>query len=159
MKRLYKSRKNKVIDGVCGGIAEYFDVDPVLVRILFVLFFFVGGSAIIAYIVGMIIIPVRPAGEETVDNKPVAADQARTEPEQASVTPAKTGSVSGGSLVVGIVLILIGALFLMKNFNFPFFHWDFWWWFERNFFRFLIPGILVVVGLVLIFKSKEQKSD
>jgi phage shock protein C len=48
MKRLYKSRKEKIVDGVCGGIAEYFDTDPVLVRIIFVLFTFVGGSGIIA---------------------------------------------------------------------------------------------------------------
>ena len=53
MKRLYKSRRNKVIDGVCGGVAEYFDVDPVLIRIIFVLFFFFGGSGLLAYIVGI----------------------------------------------------------------------------------------------------------
>ena len=60
MKRLYKSRKNRVISGVCGGIAEYFNVDPVLIRVIAVLFFFTGGASLIAYIVGMLIIPDQP---------------------------------------------------------------------------------------------------
>jgi phage shock protein C len=60
MKRLYKSQKNKIIAGVCGGIAEYLDVDPVLIRLVAVLFFFTGGATLIAYIVGMIIIPNQP---------------------------------------------------------------------------------------------------
>ena len=56
-KILYKSSKNKMIFGVCGGIAEYFNVDPSLIRILWVLFGFLGGSGILAYIVVAIILP------------------------------------------------------------------------------------------------------
>lgn len=57
IKRLYRSRKNKVIAGVCGGIGEYFGIDPVLIRLLWVLFAFMGGSGIIAYIIAWIIVP------------------------------------------------------------------------------------------------------
>ena len=54
MKRLYKSRKNKVIEGVCGGIAEYMGVDPVLIRLISALLLvFTGGTIAIAYILGM----------------------------------------------------------------------------------------------------------
>lgn len=60
-KRLYKSNENKMLDGVCGGIAEYFDVDPTLVRLAWVVFSALGGSGIIAYIIAAIIIPRRPA--------------------------------------------------------------------------------------------------
>ena len=56
-KRLYKSTENKMLDGVCGGIAEYFDIDPTLVRLGWVLFCALGGSGIIAYIIAAIIIP------------------------------------------------------------------------------------------------------
>ena len=56
-KRLYKSNENKMIDGVCGGIAEYFNMDPTLVRLGWVLFCALGGSGIIAYIIAAIIIP------------------------------------------------------------------------------------------------------
>ena len=56
-KRLYKSNNSKMIDGVCGGIAEYFNMDPTLVRLGWVLFCALGGSGIIAYIIAAIIIP------------------------------------------------------------------------------------------------------
>ena len=56
-KRLYKSNVNKMIAGVCGGIAEYFNVDPTIVRLAWVVFTCLGGSGIIAYIIAAIIIP------------------------------------------------------------------------------------------------------
>lgn len=59
-KRLYKSSKNKMIDGVCAGIAEYFNIDPTLIRLAAVALLFAGGSAVIAYIVAMIIMPRDP---------------------------------------------------------------------------------------------------
>ncbi len=59
-KRLYKSNSNKMIDGVCAGVAEYFNIDPTLVRLAFVLFCALGGSGILAYIVAAIVIPRRP---------------------------------------------------------------------------------------------------
>ena len=56
-KRLYRIEQGKILAGVCGGIAEYFDVDPSLVRLAWVLFCAVGGSGVLAYIVAAIIIP------------------------------------------------------------------------------------------------------
>ena len=59
-KRLYKSNKNKMIDGVCGGVAEYFNLDPTLVRLGWVVFCALGGCGILAYIMAAIIIPRNP---------------------------------------------------------------------------------------------------
>ena len=59
MKKLYKS-KNKVLTGVCGGIAEYFDVDPTLIRLAWVVFCAAGGSGILAYILCALFIPQKP---------------------------------------------------------------------------------------------------
>ena len=59
-RRLYKSNENKMIDGVCGGIAEYFDIDPTLVRLGWVLFCALGGSGRLAYIIAAIVIPRNP---------------------------------------------------------------------------------------------------
>ena len=59
-KKLYKSNDNKLVDGVCGGIGEYLNVDPTLVRLIWVLFCALGGSGILAYIIAAIIIPRRP---------------------------------------------------------------------------------------------------
>jgi len=59
-KRLYKINEGKMIDGVCGGIAEYFNVDPTVIRLLWVLFSVCGGSGILAYIICAIVIPRKP---------------------------------------------------------------------------------------------------
>jgi len=56
-RKLYRSEKDRLIAGVCGGLAEYFNTDPILVRLIFVLFAFVSGLGIIAYIVLWIIAP------------------------------------------------------------------------------------------------------
>ena len=58
-KRLYRSRESRMLCGVCGGIAEYFNIDPTLIRLLFVLFG-LSGSGIQAYIIAAIIIPDSP---------------------------------------------------------------------------------------------------
>ena len=56
-KRLYKSSTDKKVCGVCGGIANYFDVDPTGIRLIWVIFTLVGGSGLIAYIIAAIIMP------------------------------------------------------------------------------------------------------
>lgn len=55
-KRLYKSSTDKKVCGVCGGIANYFDVDPTVIRLIWVIFTLAGGSGLIAYIIAAIII-------------------------------------------------------------------------------------------------------
>jgi phage shock protein C len=65
-KRLYRSEEERMIAGVCGGIAEYLDIDPTLVRILFVLLFFVGGNGLLLYLILMFLMPLKPANSTTV---------------------------------------------------------------------------------------------
>ncbi|MFQ6093507.1 MAG: PspC domain-containing protein [bacterium] len=59
-KRLYRSRTNRRLWGVCGGIGEYFNIDPVIVRLLWILFTLAGGGGIIAYIIACLIVPEQP---------------------------------------------------------------------------------------------------
>ena len=66
-KKLYRSKKDKMIAGVCGGIAEYFDVDSTLVRLLTVIFVLLGGAGVVVYIIAWIIIPQTP--EQVSDDK------------------------------------------------------------------------------------------
>ncbi|MFC4557496.1 PspC domain-containing protein [Virgibacillus kekensis] len=56
-KRLYRSQTERMIKGVCGGIAEYFNIDPTIVRIIFVALAFAGGASIYAYIIAIFVIP------------------------------------------------------------------------------------------------------
>lgn len=59
-KRLYKINQGKMVDGVCGGIAEYFGLDPTLVRLAWIIFSAMGGSGILAYILAAVVIPREP---------------------------------------------------------------------------------------------------
>lgn len=58
--KLYRSAKDKMLCGVCGGLAEYFQLDPTLVRLGWVIFCALGGSGVLAYIIAAFIVPVRP---------------------------------------------------------------------------------------------------
>ena len=59
-KKLYRSNVNKMVAGVCGGIAEYFDLDPTLKWLGWVVFCALGGSGILAYLIAAIVIPQNP---------------------------------------------------------------------------------------------------
>lgn len=65
-KRLYRVEENKMICGVCAGIAEYFKLDPTVIRLAWAIFCCLGGSGILAYIIAAIIIPVKPL---SIDSK------------------------------------------------------------------------------------------
>ena len=59
-KKLYKSNKNKMLDGVCGGVAEYLNIDPTVVRVIWALCCLWGGIGIVAYILCAVIMPEKP---------------------------------------------------------------------------------------------------
>lgn len=59
-RKLWRSRRNRKIAGVCGGLAEYFRIDPFWVRFLFVLFFLFGGAAFLVYVIMWLLIPLEP---------------------------------------------------------------------------------------------------
>lgn len=127
-KRLYRSATNKIIGGVCGGLGEYFDVDPVLVRVITVLLFLATGFGILAYIIAWIIIPKRG-----LDVKPV---------------PANHEYSSWSKYLPGLILMAIGVILLIR---------ENWFWFDWGEFW---PVILIVVGLLLIFRrSRKSEND
>ena len=148
MKRLYKSRKDKVISGICGGIGEYFGIDPVLVRVIAVLLFFWGGTGLIAYIVGMIIIPAEPLQADNNEKKEIEKKEAPKEKESSKYKYTDTGA-----LIIGIVFLIAGFMFLMRNFNFFDFHF---WWIKDQIRLFFFPGILVALGVLLVFKGSKK---
>jgi phage shock protein C len=62
-KRLYRSRTNRKIAGVCGGLGEYLEIDPTLIRLAFVILFFAGGAALALYLIMWVIVPEGDAGD------------------------------------------------------------------------------------------------
>jgi phage shock protein PspC (stress-responsive transcriptional regulator) len=59
-KRLYRSRTDRVLGGVCAGVGKYLNIDPVLVRVVWAILFFFGGAGFLAYIIAWIIVPEEP---------------------------------------------------------------------------------------------------
>lgn len=148
MKRLYRSRKDKILAGVCGGIGEYFGIDPVFVRIIAVVLFFWGGTGILAYIIGMIIIPVDPGTEEATAKKlakpAVVKDKKETPPPR---------SGDSGALIIGLILIVVGGIFLMRNL--PIFD-NFYWWIRHQIGHLFWPLVLIFIGSFIIFKGTKK---
>jgi phage shock protein C len=107
-KKLYKSANDKVLAGVCGGIGEYFDIDPVVIRILWVIFTLLGGAGLIAYIIAAIIMPANPLGGSREDNY--------TDAEDYGSGSRRRNSSRGTSLVLGAILVLFGAFMLVRDF-------------------------------------------
>jgi phage shock protein C len=59
-KRLYRNKQDKMIAGVCSGLGNYFDIDPTIIRLAWIVFAFLAGGGVIAYLIGMIVIPYGP---------------------------------------------------------------------------------------------------
>ncbi len=134
-KRLFRSRTNKMLGGVCGGLGDYFNIDPVLIRVIFVAGTFVTGIGLLAYILLWIIVPFEPI----ISPNPAGFEQPIPNVQQ----PAPQVRKSSGGAVFGTILILIGLIFLADNFI-PFFRfWDFW------------PIILIALGAGLLLKAKD----
>jgi phage shock protein PspC (stress-responsive transcriptional regulator) len=92
-RKLYRSRNERMIAGVCGGLGEYFNIDPTLIRLLFVFLALAGGPGLVAYIVLLVVVPEEPLSSE---NKPSTASQQvvtpEPEPVQEPITEPETGS-------------------------------------------------------------------
>jgi phage shock protein C len=150
-KKLFRSYKDKMLAGVAGGLAEYFAIDPTLVRIIFVVSLFAGGAGVVAYIILWIVVPEEPyafatpgpqtdtkSGEESGS---IPDDTVR--PTQQQYYQAMTEQKHKRSSILGIILVVIGLLFLLDNFI-PRIHFgDFW------------PLLLVAVGVGLLLNARK----
>ena len=136
VKRLFKSRTDKMIDGICGGIAEYLEVDSTLVRLAFVLLAFMGGFGVLLYFVAMIVMPVNPA-------RGVAA--ALQSPRR---EPGNTGTLWG------ILLIVVGGLWFLANVGFRL--WSHWWHLPWGL---AVPVLLIFLGAYLLARNSKGGSN
>jgi phage shock protein C len=142
-KRLYRSKSNRMVAGVCGGLGDYFSLDPVLFRILFVALAIAGGSGILIYIILIFVIPeegvagkvtVESVVEEVKDGVQKTAQDMKDNPRWFD---------NRRNLLAGLI-IAIGAIALLNQFA-PF-HWLTW-----NVFW---PVVIIAVGVLLIIKRR-----
>jgi len=134
-RKLYRSREQKMLGGVCGGIAEYFDVDVTLVRLICLLAIF-SGFGLIPYIIAWIIIPENPyqLKEKIIDEEPKTGEQQ----DNAVETEDKTNKANE---VLGWVLVILGVLLLLNRLL-P--------WLS---FKIIWPVLLIIIGLGILFKK------
>lgn len=142
-RRLYRCRENRQLAGVAGGVAEFFDLDPTLVRVLWFLSIFAGGFSILLYIGLAIIVPLEPlssgvAPDDPTDPSDATVSSAIAEPE--GHRHARGGGSGRVTTFAGIALILFGALALIDALL-P--SWAESW-------RYLWPLFLLGIGAVLV---------
>ena len=127
MKKLYRSQNNSMISGVCGGLGQYFGVDPTIVRLAFVFLAFYHMLGVWVYIVLAILLPTAPVGFEE------------------QTTPLTLDEKSQTTRVIGGGLILVGLVALISTFNIRLFSWisleNMW------------PALIILLGLVLLARA------
>ncbi|MEZ5084452.1 MAG: PspC domain-containing protein [Bacteroidales bacterium] len=144
--RLYRSQSDSVIAGVCGGLGNYLNIDPVVFRVLFVVAILVGGSGLLVYIILWIIIPqenVSFINSKTANND-IMTDETKTNETNTQFESDKKPPKNDGNLWGGLILISLGAIFLIDRFV------------PRIDFGDLWPLILIVIGIILITKSYQH---
>jgi phage shock protein C len=173
--RLYRSREDRVLFGVAGGMAEWLDQDPAIIRLLWALLVVFGGAGLILYIIAAIVIPEEPfespamtPQNETVATEPggipmsgtpsvgappsggavtgYADPPTRAQQRAARRAARRAAGPSGSGVVFGVILILVGGWFLLRQFV-PWFDFDLVW-----------PVILVGVGIVLVVAALNRES-
>ncbi|ADL68616.1 phage shock protein C, PspC [Thermoanaerobacterium thermosaccharolyticum DSM 571] len=135
-KRLYRSRNQVIIGGVCGGIAEYFDIDVTIVRLIWALIALVGGTGVLLYIIAWIVVPENPHQLKNSDFNSSDVNEVK-DTENAKVV---TGGKRSGE-IFGWILIAIGVYLLARTFI-PWFYLKLFW-----------PVILIAFGLLFVFKK------
>jgi len=159
-KRLYRSRSDRMIWGVCGGLAKYFDMDPTIIRVITVLSMFLGSLGIWAYIILAIVVPLEDS--KAAEPKDVIKENVEEMKETASELGRELRSTLVGEEgeseeiakmrhrrrnTLGIILIVLGILFLLGNFNiFRWFNWGNLW-----------PLVLVAIGVLIIFSVRKRR--
>ena len=164
--RLYRSEKDKIFAGVCGGLADYFLVDPVIIRLIFVLLGLFHGIGIVAYFVMWVIVPKKEDMKyratnfnsdkepEIVDAEIIDEEDDKTEEpkfsssekerfeENRNMPPRKNGH--DGKSILGITLVVIGGIILLERI------------FPVITFKLILPTILIALGLYFLFDNNHR---
>jgi phage shock protein PspC (stress-responsive transcriptional regulator) len=145
-KQLYRSNDNKVIAGVCGGMAEYFNVDPIIVRLCWVIAGLTG-AGILAYIIAIFFMPLNP---DTFRNYESKANQDNNSDEYGGgwnkdekhdeFKARRSGSV------FGIILIVIGLYFLLRQLGI-------FYWIHG---QFTVAAIFIALGALIIYRGRRH---
>jgi phage shock protein C len=144
-KRLTRSRNHKIIGGVCGGLGEYFGIDPIIFRFVFFALLMAGGSSFLIYLILLMVIPKEPLFRTEIVNRQATPE--RDDDGFPDTDLRREEDDSSSRLVIGLLLIAAGVLILLYNLV-PYFRLEKLW-----------PVILIIIGLGLLFqRGKRSKT-
>lgn len=136
--RLVRSRTDVIIGGVCAGLGKYLGLDPVLVRIFFVLLTLVGGSGVLVYFILWMVMP----REDQVEPQGDLGDRLSGVRDEAVASVQHSGR---GSLYIGVALVLMGVYAIVKMLDVRWLAW------MQD--KYLLPALLVIGGAALLWRA------
>jgi len=141
--RLYRSRHDRMVAGVCGGLADFLGFDPTLIRLAFLLLALANGAGLLIYFLMLIIVPENP--DETPSELHTPGENDLGERIRAWSNDVGGGDISArNAIFIGGFFIFVGLLFLLRNFNiFP------WQWLNLSA---LWPLLLIIAGLTMLWR-------
>ena len=157
-KKLQRNEQDKMLAGVCAGLADYFDVDVTWVRIAFVVATLAGFSGFLAYVILWIAVPVKPynykpgyaADYRVYDEKSVTSNPDIDPNQPANMPVFKKRRNKNGKVIIGIFMIVFGSFFLLDEFDFiPY-------WFD---FGKLWPLVFIIPVLLMIAKAGKKEAN
>lgn len=143
-KILQRSRRNRVIAGVCAGLAEYFNIDIALMRVLFFVAALCGSFGFWMYVILWIVVP-----EENLIGEGYREQTYTKKDDPIDITPKeeKEKKINNGSMIASFILIFIGIIALIDNFAYINWVWKLW------------PVALIVIGVMILFKSQNNNGN
>ncbi|MBO4574377.1 MAG: PspC domain-containing protein [Bacteroidales bacterium] len=136
-KRLERSRTNRVVAGVCAGLANYFKIDIALMRVLFVVATICGSFGFWMYVILWIVVPEENILEQSYSDRDDTID----------ITPKDEKKINNGAMIASFVLIFIGIIALLDNFAYITWVWKLW------------PVTLIIIGVMILIKSKDNRHE
>jgi phage shock protein C len=155
-KTLYRSKTNRIVFGICGGLGEYFDIDPVIFRIIFIVLTFSAGSGILIYLILAFLIPKNPSSAP-VENKTEPIDVK----DRAQGLVAELKDLKGSQdlnrfgtlrILLGLLIVIIGFCLLAQNLGFI----PRYYFYLYRLFNFW-PVLIVIAGLSLFLSGTRTK--
>ena len=141
-KRLERDSENKVLGGVCSGLADFFNLDVALVRIFFVIALLFASFGFWLYVVLWIVLPVE-GQQSTVNSQQTSSTEQQPTAHSQQLSPSSKKT----SIFAGVAVIFIGLIFLVNNFLPISWIWKLW------------PLILVAIGVVMILNATKKGGD
>ena len=147
-KRLYRSESKRVLAGVCGGLGEYLGVDPIFIRIFFILWAVFGELGGLAYFILWIIVPNQSVAE---DDNSLTSENLRNRFQIFGMEIGNIARAPSPELITfaGVGLILWGVYYLLRRFGFP--------WFDWHLTQYTWPVLMIAAGVIVLVRALRQR--